>query len=116
MKPHSRAAQKGTPGREIGRRPFWLGWVFAAALVLYATATHHGVGPPPEGTARHWYEPTTFLHRLDLISFAFDSGTRALGCLVLPAALLAAGVFLTGRSALARAISLSCVVATACVA
>jgi MFS family permease len=95
-----------------GGLPFWPGWVFTGALVLYAVAMHHGMGPPTGGIAQHWYEPTTFLYRVDLISFAFDSSMRALGCLTLPAVLLAGGVFITGRSAVARAIALCCVVAT----
>lgn len=95
-----------------GDPPFWLGWVFTGALVAYAVAMHHGMGPPPEGITQRWYEPRTFLYRVDLISFAFDSSMRALVCLTLPASLLAAGVFLTGRSALARAIAVSCIIAT----
>jgi len=89
----------------------WLGWVSTGALVGYAVAMHHGMGPPPEGIAQHWYEPTAFLHGVDLVSFASSAG--ALVCFTLPALLLATGVFTTSRSAVARAIALGCVAATA---
>jgi hypothetical protein len=94
-----------------GSRPPWLGWAFTSALLAYATAVHHGIGKPPGGIAQHWYEPTGFLHRLDLVTFAFDSGTRVLVCFSLPALLLAAGAFAGTKSAIARGITLCCVAA-----
>jgi hypothetical protein len=92
-----------------GSRSLWLAWIFTGALLAYAAAVHHGMGKPPGGIAQHWYEPTGFLHGLDLVAFA--SGSRVLVCFTLPAVLLAAGVFASASSAIARGIALSCVTA-----
>jgi hypothetical protein len=98
--------ERGSPR---GSRAAWLEWAFTAALAGYACALHHGLGPAPKGAPREWYDPTAFLHHSELLAFAVVSGARAAFCFGPPALLLAAGVFANGRSAVARAIALSCV-------
>lgn len=83
------------------------GWVFLAALALYTVVIFYGFGVPARGIAQHWYEPRTFLAQVPGIALLFDSTPRALVAVGLPALGLAAGVFLTTRSAVARALAIS---------
>ncbi len=103
--------QAGPAGSSRPRRA-WLGWVFLAALLLYTFAIHHGIGPGPKGVALSWYTPRGFLLGWGWLGIAFASTPRAMGVFTLPALALAAAVFATGRSAVARALAASCVVAT----
>jgi hypothetical protein len=103
--------QAGPAGSSRPRRA-WLGWVFLAALLLYTFAIHHGIGPGPKGVALSWYTPRGFLAQWSWLGVAFASTPRAMAVFALPALALGVGVFATGRSAVARALAVSCVVAT----
>ena len=87
-------------------------WGFALLALLYAFAIHHGIGPAPLARELHWYQPRGYLLAWDGLAWAFEPGERALVVFTLPVLLLAAAVFVSGRSALARALALSSVVAT----
>jgi hypothetical protein len=80
--------------------------------VLYALLIHHGIGPGPVGVELRWYEPRGFLLRWGWLSFAFESAPRLILLLTLPAVALSLAVVATTTSAVARAISVICVVAT----
>jgi hypothetical protein len=93
--------------------PRWLEWVLLDALLGYTLLIFYGIGPPAEGIAQHWYEPRTFLRDVPGIATLFESVGIALASATIPALALCALVFRTGRSAWARSIAISCVVATA---
>jgi hypothetical protein len=95
-----------------GRGRAALGWALAAASVLYAFAIHHGIGPGPVGVELRWYEPRGFLLRWSWLAWAFESAPRLIVALTLPVLALSLGVVATTASAVARAISVICVVAT----
>jgi hypothetical protein len=88
-----------------------LGWLFIAAAVLYAFAIHHGIGPAPAGIELAWYEPRGYIAGWGWLGWAFESPRRLILVLALPAVALTVAAFLTGRSAVGRALALSCVVA-----
>lgn len=88
-----------------------LGWGLCLASVVWAYTVHQGVGPAPFGLDLAWYQPRSFMHGWGLLAWAFEGTARLLVVLALPAALLATGVFLASRSALARALSLAAVAA-----
>lgn len=102
-------APPATPGGERGG----LGIALAAACVLYAAAIHHGIGPSPAVEALRWYEPRGFLPSWGWLSFAFATTPRLVVALTLPAVLLSFAVVAATSSALARAVSVVAVVATA---
>ena len=96
-----------------GGPPRWLEWVLLDALLGYTLLIFYGIGPPAEGIAQHWYEPRTFLRDIPGIASLFESLGPALASATIPALALCALVFRSGRSAWARSIAVSCVVATA---
>jgi hypothetical protein len=98
------------PGHE--RRWELLCWAFALLAVAYAAAVHHGIGPRPMSLHLDWYQPRGFLEEWDWLSWAFEPPRRLFVVLTLPVLALTAAVFITGRSALPRALALSSVVAT----
>ncbi len=100
------------PAGGSGRGRAALGWALAAACALYALFLHHGIGPGPVGVDLRWYEPRGFLLRWSWLSFAFESTPRLIVVLTLPAIALSLGVVATTASAVARAISAICVIAT----
>jgi hypothetical protein len=100
------------PADRSGRGRSALGWSLAIGCVLYALLVHHGIGPGPVGVDLRWYEPRGFLLRWGWLSFAFESAPRLIVLLTLPAVALALAVVATTASALARAISLICAIAT----
>jgi hypothetical protein len=87
-------------------------WALALAAVAYAFAVQQGLGPAPGHANLRWYEPSGFLSRWDALAWSFATSRRVILVFTLPAALLAAGVFVSGRSALARALALSSLVAS----
>jgi hypothetical protein len=89
-----------------------LSWVFALLALAYAAFIHHGIGPMPIVSSPAWYQPRGFLPLWEWLAWAFDPPRRIFPVFTLPAALLCAAVFFTGRSAVARALALSSVVAT----
>jgi hypothetical protein len=89
-----------------------LQWILVALLIDYTALVHWGIGPPPGGLASNWWEPRAFLITWSPLSPLLQSPARAMVGLGLPAVLLAAGVFLAGRSSVARALALSAVYAT----
>ncbi|MDX1648585.1 MAG: hypothetical protein R3263_01905, partial [Myxococcota bacterium] len=78
-----------------------VGPALAVLSVGLAALVHHGVGPALGGEDPAWYHPRGFL-RDALGSLGLDAPARAVPALVLPMGALAAAVFLTTRSALAR--------------
>lgn len=96
-----------------GRERTALGLALAAACVLYAVAIHHGIGPAPVGVELRWYEPRGFLVGWSWLALAFESTPRLVVALTLPVVLLSFAVVAATSSALARAVSVVCVVATA---
>lgn len=105
------------PARALRRLDaFPLGWILTVAALGYALAVHHGVGPVPPGGASTWFQPTGWL--LDLLAATtlgawLDTPTRGLGAFTMPALALAAAVFATTRSALARTLAVAAALATA---
>lgn len=91
----------------------WIGWALAAASLLYALLIHHGIGPGPVGVELGWYEPRGFLLRWSGLAWAFASTPRLVAVLSLPVIALSLGVVATTSSAVARALSVISVVATA---
>ncbi len=86
-----------------------------AALLAYAVAIHHGVGPIPPGGARHWYEPNGWL--LDLLAATslgalLDGPVRAFAGIAAPAVAVTLAVFAITRSALARTLAVASLLAT----
>ena len=100
------------PAAAAGRGSEGVGWALAVASVLYAFLIHHGIGPGPVGVELRWYEPRGFLLQWSWLGWAMGSTPRLIGVLSLPALALCLGVFATRSSAVARAISLICLVAT----
>jgi len=87
-------------------------WIFTVLALLYAFAIHHGIGPVPMGLELAWYQPRGFLTEWSWLGWVFETTGRAMLVLTLPAVALCAAVFLSGRSAVARGLALSSVVAT----
>jgi hypothetical protein len=87
-------------------------WIFALLALLYAFAIHHGIGPAPMTAELEWYQPRGFLIRWSWLAWAFETTRRAMLVLSLPALALGIAVFLSGRSAVARGLALSSIVAT----
>jgi hypothetical protein len=86
-----------------------LGWALLAALLVYTFSVHHGIGPEPNGISPPWYAPQNFLFDFELTLPIVENFSRAVLFIALPAGMLAIGVFLATRSALARALAVSCV-------
>jgi len=89
-----------------------LSWFFALLAVAYAFAIHHGLGPMSAAQNPEWYQPTGYLRGIDSIYWIFEKPGRAFLVCGLPAVVLCVAVFVTGRSAVARAVALSAVAAT----
>lgn len=98
---------------EAGGPPAAIGWVILGALVSYAFLIHHGVGPPKHQMSPPWYDPRGFLFESSWIAPLLDGFPRALLALGAPAVVLAIGVFLGTRSAVARALAVTSVLAVA---
>ncbi|MGH0031779.1 MAG: hypothetical protein ACQGVC_18480 [Myxococcota bacterium] len=88
-----------------------LGLLLLALLLLYTAFVHHGIGPIKPGAEDRWYTPSNFLVESDFTYAMTHPAGLAFVTLGLPALLLSIAVFATTRSALARALSVSCVVA-----
>lgn len=102
----------GTGPGAPGPRRELLCWAFALLAVAYAFFVYQGMGPMPSVLSPRWYQPRGFLRLWDWLAFAFEPPRRVIPVFAFPAAALAAAVFLSGRSALARALALSSLVAT----
>jgi len=95
---------------------FPLGWILALAALGWAFAVYRGVGPVPMGGPRSWLEPGGWL--LDQVAATslgawLDTPRRGLVAFSLPALTLAAAVFATTRSALARTLAVGSLLAVA---
>jgi hypothetical protein len=82
-----------------------LGWVALAALVAYAITVHHGVGPVRPGASLDWWSPRGLFLRYAWLDPLTDGVGTGLPGFLLPAVLLAAFVWLTLRSSVARLIA-----------
>jgi hypothetical protein len=70
---------------------------------------YYGLGVPPGGISTRWWHPSTFLLDWPIVGAWVDVPRLGILAAALPASLISVGVFLTTRSALTRAIALSCV-------
>ena len=87
------------------------GWILLAGLIGYTWFIHQGIGPArPRG---NWYNPTGFLHQWQVAAPVIRSGASAALAFCLPALLLALAICALGRSAVALAVAISCVIAVA---
>ncbi|MCH7707113.1 MAG: hypothetical protein IH884_01400 [Myxococcales bacterium] len=93
------------------RKLDWLCWVFGVLAVFWAYLVHQGIGPAPVTTDPAWYQPSGFMTRATWLSFAFESTGRLIAILTFPALALTIAVFLTGRSAVARGLGYSAMIA-----
>ncbi len=96
--------------RAAGPGSAWLrhgGWLLAAGSVLYAVLVHHGLGPRIEPPLAGPASPTGFLS--DLAPNRLGPAWLLFGGV---AVALAVGVFWTSRSAVARFLAVSAVIAT----
>lgn len=105
----SGTAQDGT---DSGRARRLAGWAVLVVLLAYAVAIHHGVGPQPDGEPEPW-SPRSFLLHPSWIQPLEERPALGVAALALPAAALAAGVFMLGGSAVARTLALAAVLSTA---
>ncbi len=87
-------------------------WFWLALLLAYTVGVHHGIGPSPARVSLHWYDPRGFLFGWMFLDPWIGGTLRAVATLVTPAAILALWIFASGRSAVARALALSCALAT----
>jgi hypothetical protein len=101
------------PGEDASRSRTALGFALAAVSLLYALFIHHGIGPGPTGVELRWYEPRGFLLQWKWLAWAFGTTPRLIVVLTLPAVALSFAVVAATASALARALSVIGVVATA---
>jgi hypothetical protein len=100
---------RNRPGQGLGFE--LLGWSLCLAALGWAYTVHHGIGPRPYGVELAWFEPRGFLRGWSAVGWAFETTPRLLLVLSIPALLLAAGVFIATRSALARSLALASAVA-----
>jgi hypothetical protein len=100
------------PPPDPSRRWEILCWVFALLAVGYAVLIHHGIGPMPFVASPKWYQPRGFIQLWEWSAWAFEPKRRVFLVFTFPAVALTVAVFFSGRSALARALALSSVVAT----
>lgn len=84
-----------------------MGWLLLLGSFAYTLYLHQGLANPPGGMASEWWHPTRFLMDTDFVGSRQDTPAIGIALLALPAALLALGVFLGTRSAVARTLSLS---------
>ncbi|HTF34761.1 MAG TPA: hypothetical protein VK714_13815 [Myxococcota bacterium] len=105
----------------LARRRSWaaqrlpIGGLLVLALLAWAFAIHHGIGPTPSSGARAWWQPRGFLTnwlQATSLGLWIDSPRAGLVAFSLPAALLLVALFATSRSALARTMGLAAVLAT----
>ncbi len=84
------------------------GWLLLLALLGYTAWLHQGVGAPPGGIPSEDWHPSRFLLESEFVG-GLEERPRAVGTLTLalPAAILAVGVFLLSRSAVARCLAVS---------
>jgi hypothetical protein len=102
-----------TAGEAAHPTPSIGAWVLLAVLLAYATAVHYGVGPRPAGAAPRWYDPRGFFFDWEILTPLLKGPFRAIAGLGGPAAALAVGVAVGGRSALAAALAFACAIAVA---
>ena len=84
------------------------------ALLAWALAIHHGIGPTPVKGATAWWQPRGFLTnwlQATSLGLWIDSPRAGLLAFSLPAALLLVALFATTRSALLRTIGVSALLA-----
>jgi hypothetical protein len=99
------------PGWRQGLGFELLGWGLCCVSVGWAYTVHQGIGPAPYGLELAWYEPRGFMHGWSPLAWAFERLPRLLIVLALPPVLLAVGIFIASRSAVARGLALASVVA-----
>jgi hypothetical protein len=87
--------------------PSAVGWIAVLLAAAYAAFLHHGLGAPPGGYASLWWHPTQFLSLSPTIGGWSDIPGQGALILSIPGMVLAIIVFLSTRSALARALAIS---------
>jgi len=106
------SAQAARPSR-AARLP--LGGLLLLALLAWAFAIHHGIGPTPTKGAFAWWQPRGFLTnwlQATSLGLWIDSPRKGIVAFSLPAVLLLVAIFATTRSALVRTIGLGALLAT----
>gem|GEM_PF-845543 len=104
------ASRRSGAGKRLG-----IGGLLLLALLAWAFAIHHGIGPTPVKGATAWWQPRGFLTnwlQATSLGLWIDSPRAGLVAFSLPAALLWIAVFATTRSALARTVGLAAWLAT----
>ena len=87
------------------------GWALLILLLGYTLFCHQGLGLPAANASLAWYMPNGFLNGWPVIGEYSENWIVGAVILLIPAALLATGVFLKTASAVARALARSGVVA-----
>ena len=87
------------------------GWLFLALLLGYTLFCHQGLGLPRANASLAWYQPNGFLNGWPVIGEYSENWIIGALILLVPAGLLCLGVFVKTRSAIARALAVSCAVA-----
>lgn len=121
--PEGRVSGTAAPNAETddrsGSRPDLrsaLGWGLVLVVLGYAYWVHQGFGPPPGGMVRAdmaWYEPRAFLLERSPFDGFIDRPVAGIALMSLVALAGALGVFWATRSAVARWLAMSAVVAVA---
>jgi hypothetical protein len=101
--------------RRSGAARLRVGGLLLLALLAWAFAIHHGIGPAPTKGAVAWWQPRGFLTnwlQATSLGLWIDSPRAGLVAFSLPAALLLVAIFATTRSALVRTIGVGALLAT----
>lgn len=89
------------------------GWLLLALLIGYTIMVHHGVGPYPDSARLSLWSPRGWLLNRALLAPLEERPLAGVGVATALAAVLAVGVFAGTRSAWARFLAVSSVLATA---
>ncbi|MBW2417619.1 MAG: hypothetical protein JRH19_03695 [Deltaproteobacteria bacterium] len=89
-----------------------LAWILVATLLSYVIFLYYGLGHARGGIATQWWHPSTFLLEWPGVGDWVATPWLGVLALTLPATGISIGIFLTTRSALVRALALSCTFTT----
>jgi hypothetical protein len=94
------------PGRP-SPRGFVVGWVLALACALYAAYVYLGLGAPPGGMPRHWWDPDGSLLDWAIVRQFVDRPAGGILLLGTPPSLILLALYVRPTPALARALAAS---------
>ena len=89
------------------------GWGLLALLLGYTLFAHQGLGLPKANAKPTWWHPTGFLNDWPIIGSASETWWVGTLMVLIPALLLGIGVLWGTRSAIARAMAITCVLVVA---